>query len=136
MNKELLFVYGTLKDKDVQKILFEKELNCKEARLYDWAVFEDVDGYYYISRSNDDVVEGLVLELNAKQLEIADKWEEVPIYNREKVQIVIDETGSKETVWVYTKYKSENYKKVLDKTISNKSKDEVLDEVQRFKTLI
>lgn len=132
MNKELLFVYGTLKDKDVQKLLFDKELNFIKARLSDWAVFEDDDGYYYISRSKGDVVEGLVLELNIKQLEIADKWEEVPIYNREKVKVIINEPNKKETVWAYTKENYENNKKVSDRTLSKKSKDEVLDEVRKF----
>lgn len=98
-----LFAYGSLLKRQTQKELFGQFLPVfSKAVLKDWVFIKSKD-FPYILPSEGKMVEGLVLELTSQQLEIADKWEEVPqVYQREKLTVRTTD-GSYFNVWAYTR---------------------------------
>ena len=100
--KHTLFVYGTLKDPDVQKALFNKKPNMKRAHIPGWSLHVASDGYLFIKPMLDRSVDGVLLELEKEDLDRADLWEDVPTYRRERLSA---RTESDEIVgvWSYTK---------------------------------
>ena len=83
----LLFSYGTLTDGDIQSALFGRSVPSKKAILSDRAVFLSPDGYPFIKPEPGENVEGLILRLTADALQMADQWEEVPVYRREQLTV-------------------------------------------------
>lgn len=127
--KEKLFCYGTLMDEEIQQILFGEKLIMQEASLYGWKKYQGKDGYLFISRACDGVIYGNVIELTPKQLKIADLWEEVPVYKREKVNVVLKKDLSEELVWVYTKAATDE-EVVHDDRIVNIDRNKLLEEAK------
>ncbi|MDR1523211.1 MAG: gamma-glutamylcyclotransferase [Endomicrobium sp.] len=95
---EYLFSYGTLQDKTVQMRLFGTNVHSLTAVLLNHAVV-CVDGYLSIVPYSGEEVVGEILELSSLQLQIADKWEEVPLYTRS--HIVVTTSAGLSVVWVY-----------------------------------
>lgn len=98
----LLFSYGTLTDGDIQKALFGTAVPSESAVLLDWSVFLGGDGYLFIKPDKGGLVGGCLLKLTQKQLETADLWEEVPVYTRETVSVLLV-SGEKANAWAYIK---------------------------------
>ncbi|HEX3245279.1 MAG TPA: gamma-glutamylcyclotransferase family protein [Chloroflexota bacterium] len=97
-----LFVYGTLRDSAVQEALFGRTIEGEAAILRGWALYcSDSDGFLFVKPNRLDSVCGSVLRLSASELEIADAWEDLPLYRRERVHVTI---GSRvNNVWLYTR---------------------------------
>lgn len=71
-------MYGILKDADFRKKIFGREIYSTKARLFNHGLFiNERCGYYTIKRSQNDYVEGELIELNDLELKIADKLEGV-----------------------------------------------------------
>lgn len=94
MDKFNLFSYGTLKDREIQRILFNREINMIDGTLEDYTIFADLDGYYYIKEKKGESIQGKVLELTQEEMWIADQWEEIPKYLREKVKVRLKDGNS------------------------------------------
>jgi hypothetical protein len=95
---EALFVYGTLLDPEVQRALFDRDIPGDPAILEGWAVYRSrTDGFLFIKPSGSDRASGLVLLLSPDELRIADAWEDVPLYQRERVTVAAGD------VWTYTR---------------------------------
>lgn len=100
--KQWLFTYGTLRDPEIQQILFGGHRPSEMARLSGWLLCaSDEDGYLFIRPEPTTTVIGAVIELDATMLAIADQWEEVPRYQREKVQVQ-NADGTCREAWAYT----------------------------------
>jgi gamma-glutamylcyclotransferase (GGCT)/AIG2-like uncharacterized protein YtfP len=103
MEKECLFTYGTFRDPEIQEILFGSSRRTRKAMLIGWSVFaSDEDGYLFIKPDANGIVHGSAMELNATDLHIADRWEDVPFYRREKVTIHL-ENNSELAAWAYSR---------------------------------
>ena len=97
-----LFVYGTLCDPRIQQALFGRQISGDSATLSGWAVYcSDADGFLFIKPNTDGTVAGAIISLDERELEIADAWEDVPLYQREIVS-VMSEAGDCEA-WAYTR---------------------------------
>lgn len=103
MKKQWLFTYGTFQDPEIQKILFGDTRITKQATLQEWALFaSDDDGYLFIKPDSKGSVKGSVMELDETDLQIADRWEDVPFYEREKVDIQLEDDSVIRS-WTYTR---------------------------------
>lgn len=100
-----LFAYGTLCDPAVQRILFGAEPALQPAVLPGWSRRRGEDGYLFIRPDEGCAVKGQILSLTAEQLEMADCWEAVPLYRRERVSVSGD-AGLQEA-WAYTRRDAE-----------------------------
>jgi gamma-glutamylcyclotransferase (GGCT)/AIG2-like uncharacterized protein YtfP len=134
MNKYYLFSYGTLMNKEVQRVLFGHEIKMENAILENWKVYADIDGYFYVKEEEYSLVEGNVLELTEEELWIADQWEEVPtsMYLRRRVYVKLYSGEAKE-VFIYEKMNVKAAKEVNQGSIASMEISEVLDTVREFK---
>ena len=87
-----LFVYGTLRDPEVQRAVFGRSFAAQADRLGGYrlvGVVIDGVGYSGLQRSDDpgDEVEGLVLPLTAEDLALADAYEGETHYVRAAVRL-------------------------------------------------
>ena len=130
--KHTLFAYGTLKDPDIQKALFEKEPNMKEAHVPGWSLHIASDGYLFIKPMLDRSVDGVLLELDKEDLDRADLWEDVPTYRRERLSA---RTESDEIVgvWAYTRRYAAG-EPYLEDNIGHHKKDVVIREIHEMLT--
>ena len=96
--KERLFVYGTLKNSDIQRNIFGRTVNGQKDSLFGYRESMTMVGGEAFPLIIPDVsgrVEGLVLELTADDLDLADKYE-TDAYRRIKIFL-----NSGITAWVY-----------------------------------
>ncbi len=96
---EKLFVYGTLKDAEVQQYLFGDIPPPEEGVLEHYSVRINRDGYFFLLPAPGNQIEGLVLTLDPTQMARADQWEGAPSYRREKTGVLL--SGTKTECWVY-----------------------------------
>ncbi|WKY48060.1 gamma-glutamylcyclotransferase family protein [Eubacteriaceae bacterium ES3] len=123
---ELLFSYGTLRDEYVQKKIFGKKIPSKSGKLSDYQVKMDADGFFNLVPGNQCVY-GRVLQLTSEELLRADQWEEVPVYEREKIQVEMD--GESVEAWFYERKRVREEKAVRKNDINSGLKKENLDEL-------
>ena len=96
-----VFAYGTLRDAEYQRELFGHELPMQPATLADWMPVVAEGGYFTIVPAGGETVSGDLLELNERDLAIADGWEEVPHYVRSIVEVIAG--GAPVEAWVYVR---------------------------------
>lgn len=126
----LLFVYGTLKDKEIQKLLLGRELESEEATLEDHAVYVDKSGYYFLKEEVGSYTKGLILHITEEELKKIDKWEEVPIdYYRKKVTATVKEKLV--DCFVYLK-DAESNQRADEHKIAEIPKEKILKEIQKY----
>lgn len=99
---EKLFAYGTLKDLDIQTALFGRQLNGMVAHVKNWGLYMAQDGYLFVKPSVDGRVDGLILELESEDMEKADAWEDLNVYNRE-ICSAVNQNDEEESVHIYTR---------------------------------
>ena len=102
MEKEKLFVYGTLKDSKVQEDLLHMHVNGNRDLLRGFRsgnVHIENRDYKIIEEDSDskETIEGLVLELSMNKLRVLDKYEGKN-YRRKKVKLT-----SGNEAWAYIK---------------------------------
>ena len=101
--KHWLFSYGTLQDPEIQQSLFGFRCLFKKAHLPGWSLHTSNEaGYHFIKPNPSGTVTGRIIELTTTAIRVADQWEEVPIYKREKVVVTLED-GTSQEVWSYTK---------------------------------
>lgn len=94
-----LFAYGTLRDADGQEALFGRAVPARSATLDGWRVVVAENGYFTLVAEPGATVAGVLLELDAAALALADRWEEVPRYRRLRATARAD--GEHVACWVY-----------------------------------
>ncbi|HYL58486.1 MAG TPA: gamma-glutamylcyclotransferase family protein [Candidatus Acidoferrales bacterium] len=104
MNSEIdgvtLFVYGTLIDAAERIRLLGRPVDATPARLPGYT--RGQKRYFFIARQTGATVEGAILEgLQPRDLEILDRYENVPqLYTRERIEVVAAD-GRAVGCWVY-----------------------------------
>ena len=104
MNSEIdgaaLFVYGTLINPAERLRLLGRPVDAMPARLPGYT--RGQKRYFFIARQTGAVVEGAILEgLTPRDLEILDRYENVPeLYAREPIEVVAAD-GHPVACWVY-----------------------------------
>jgi len=128
---EMLFVYGTLRDPEVQTALFGRKISGDVATLKGWSVYRsESDGFLFIKPDPRDCVVGLVLRLSPDELRIADAWEDVPHYRRERLTARSD--GVVMEAWTYTRREGEGVKHETSTTSGHK-REQVIEWAQRMR---
>ncbi|WKY44919.1 gamma-glutamylcyclotransferase family protein [Eubacteriaceae bacterium ES2] len=120
---ELLFSYGTLREEFIQKKIFGRSIPSKAAKLEQHQLKMDADGFFYLVPGNQCVY-GRILQLSNIDLLRADQWEEVPVYERERIEVEVD--GQMVEVWTYLKKRVHQQKTVKMKNLSSALKEESL----------
>jgi gamma-glutamylcyclotransferase (GGCT)/AIG2-like uncharacterized protein YtfP len=60
------------------------------------------DGFYFVRSVEGERVSGQLLRLDDDELERADAWEDVPVYQRIRARVVTDD-GEEVDAWVYVR---------------------------------
>jgi gamma-glutamylcyclotransferase (GGCT)/AIG2-like uncharacterized protein YtfP len=97
-----LFSYGTLQDPNVQKALFGKHRLSKSAYIENWGRYMSKDRYLFVKPLSGGRVYGAVLELDDHDLERADRWEDLTVYERETCHAILGD-GSGLNAFIYTR---------------------------------
>ncbi|MBQ2916964.1 MAG: gamma-glutamylcyclotransferase [Clostridia bacterium] len=130
-----LFVYGSLKSKKVQKELFGRELKSYEAKLNNYGLYEAEDGFYFIKKEQNSIIEGKLLEMTELDLKISDAFEFCPqMYCRELINITVE--NEVREVYVYIRCDDVGKYKKVERydTYSKLTEDEfIATEVKEFK---
>ena len=135
MNK--IFVYGTLKSAKIQKELFGKELKMYKAILKNYSLCEASDGWYFIKEKFGSNINGYVIELDDRSLEICDAFEYCPnMYQRKSIHVIAD--NAEIETYVYIKVDNvSDYKEILDyNSYSKYSEEQFINiEIKKFKEI-
>ena len=110
-----LFVYGTLKSKEVQKKLLGHTLDSYKATLYGYYI-NKAEEYYNAVKSNGSFIKGEVLLVSSEDLLRIDQWEEVPLYLKDNVNV--QTTSGKEIAYIYLKKDKEDSVELVDSIIA------------------
>lgn len=97
-----LFAYGTLRSAAYQQALFDRTYPTRPATLPGWQVVVAESGYFTVRADPAGCAAGDLVELDARGLEIADAWEEVPVYERVHAQ-AHDAGGREVECWLYVR---------------------------------
>jgi gamma-glutamylcyclotransferase (GGCT)/AIG2-like uncharacterized protein YtfP len=97
-----LFAYGTLRDAEYQQALFDRVLPARPATLQGWLVVVAEGGYLTLVRAPGESVSGDLLALDDAALALADAWEDVPLYERLRVE-TRDAAGMAVPAFVYVR---------------------------------
>jgi gamma-glutamylcyclotransferase (GGCT)/AIG2-like uncharacterized protein YtfP len=125
---QLLFVYGTLKDEEMRRALFETQVPCEPACLRGYSLQSDGE-FFFAFPHPDGLIRGSVLSLNEPQLALADLWEDVPSYSR--VRVMVDLHDGEGEAWVYIRLGVEG-RIASPEEVSSLPRDEVLKMIADF----
>ena len=117
-----LFVYGTLKSKEVQKKLLGHTLDSYKATLYGYSI-NKAEEYYNAVKSNGSFIKGEVLLVSSEDSLRIDQWEEVPLYLKEKV--TVQTTSGREVAYIYLKKDKEDSIELVNNAITLSNSDDL-----------
>jgi gamma-glutamylcyclotransferase (GGCT)/AIG2-like uncharacterized protein YtfP len=80
-----LFAYGTLRDAEFRRALFEHDYPSEPAHLRGYRIVVAETGYFSLRADPLAEICGDLIDLDARGWELADRWEEVPAYERTPV---------------------------------------------------
>lgn len=123
-----MFVYGTLKDEEVCRLLFNENVIGEEAVLQGYSLRKTSD-FLFITPHPGGVVLGNIIRLTDDQLLIADQWEEVPYYTRKRVQVLVATMFV--SVWTYTRDGVEG-ENAIEGELSSLSRKKLLKVIENF----
>lgn len=95
-------MYGTLRDAEFQRALFDHALPARPATLPGWVAVVAESGYLTVVRAPGESVRGDLIELDDAELAVADGWEEVPLYERLRLEARCSD-GDPVECWVYVR---------------------------------
>jgi len=107
---EKLFVYGTLRDGEIQKNVFGRVTDILGEKISGWKKSEiTIQGENYLALvpEGNSIIEGAVIEVTPEELKKIDKYE-TSAYQRIKVSL-----SSGESAWVYIKGTNEKNSNTL-----------------------
>jgi gamma-glutamylcyclotransferase (GGCT)/AIG2-like uncharacterized protein YtfP len=97
-----IFSYGTLRDPQYQRALFDCTMPTRPATLAGWQVVVHEGGFLTLVAAPGEVVSGDLVALDDDALAIADAWEEVPLYHRLRAEATTAD-GESVPCWVYVR---------------------------------
>jgi gamma-glutamylcyclotransferase (GGCT)/AIG2-like uncharacterized protein YtfP len=97
-----LFAYGTLRSTAYQRALFDRDYPTRPATLAGWRVVVAEGGYFTVTPERRAIARGVLVELDAAALAIADEWEDVPTYERIRVRAHDVDRGPVDA-WLYVR---------------------------------
>lgn len=129
MANPLLFSYGTLSDPEYILLLLRRLPSYCAAELLDYGLYKHpANGYLFVKPEKGSLVKGQVFELSWRELELIDYWEDVPLYQRELMNVRTWQ-GEWLEVFVYTQPATEGI--ALEGT-TEKSRQEILNDIEDF----
>jgi gamma-glutamylcyclotransferase (GGCT)/AIG2-like uncharacterized protein YtfP len=126
-----LFAYGTLRDAEYQRALFDRTVPTRPATLTGWRVVVAESGYFTVVRATGDTVSGDLLTLDDAEVARADAWEEVPLYQRVPVDVRTAD-GSALRAEVYVR-PSAARERAPDGLLAGRSRQDVLAQIREFR---
>jgi gamma-glutamylcyclotransferase (GGCT)/AIG2-like uncharacterized protein YtfP len=122
-----LFAYGTLRDAEYQQALFGRALPTRPAMLPDWLAVIAEGGYLTVVRAPGETVTGNLVTLTDAELAIADAWEEVPLYERLRVEA--DANDAIVPAWLYVR-STTSRERAPEGMLSRHDRARVLDQIR------
>lgn len=123
--KQPFFVYGTLTHAEIREVLFNQVVEAQPATLSDWEKRMADDGYLFIVPDAHSEVKGQIIELNQRQIALADMWEDVTRYHLETVNVQI-KSGQAISAQTYTRAATVSGNRVEDSCIASHSIAEIV----------
>jgi gamma-glutamylcyclotransferase (GGCT)/AIG2-like uncharacterized protein YtfP len=125
-----VFAYGTLRDPEYQRALFDGELPTRPATLEGWAVVVAEGGYFTVVATAGETVHGDLVTLDDGQLALADAWEDA-LYERRLV-VARDAEGSPVPAFLYVR-PSASRERPAPGTLARRERGEVLAAIRAFR---
>lgn len=126
-----VFAYGTLRDAQFLRALFDRVPKRAPATLPGWSVVIAESGYFSVVPDDAHAVTGTLVALDDRELEIADRWEEVPLYER-RIVAAIDAAGAPVTAWLYVRPTESRTPPAADE-LSLHGREHVLQTIRAFR---
>jgi len=126
-----IFAYGTLRDAEYQHALFGRVLPARPAVLAGWRVVVAESGFFTIVPDPAASVAGDVVMLDDDALEIADAWEDVPLYERLPVDVTADD-GTHVAAYVYVR-PTASRERPPENALAQHDRDIVLECIHAFR---
>jgi len=124
-----VFAYGTLRDAEYQRALFDRVLPVRPATLPGWLVVVAEGGYFTLVPAPGESVSGDLLTLDDDALALADAWEEVPLYERLCLE-VRDANGAGVAAFVYVR-PTASRERAPAGVLARHERDDVLAQIRR-----
>jgi gamma-glutamylcyclotransferase (GGCT)/AIG2-like uncharacterized protein YtfP len=126
-----VFAYGTLRDPQYQRALFDVTMPMRPALLDGWLVVVHEGGFLTLVRAPGETVAGDLVALDDETLTIADAWEEVPLYERLQSEA---RTAAGELVpcWVYVRPTASRERPAAGE-LARHARREVLERIRDFR---
>ena len=101
MKKIPLFTYGTIGDAEIFERLLQRPPQYQSARLKNYGLFVHPDnGYLFVKPQPSEIVAGHLIWIDHQELQLLDLWEDLPLYQRELLEIETNTESLK--AFVYT----------------------------------
>jgi gamma-glutamylcyclotransferase (GGCT)/AIG2-like uncharacterized protein YtfP len=127
-----VFAYGTLRDPQYQRALFDCPMPTRPATLAGWMVVVHEGGFLTLTPAPEESVEGDLVALDEEALAIADAWEEVPLYVRLRAQARPDGGDGDVPCWVYVR-PTESRERPAPGQLARHARREVLERIRDFR---
>jgi acyl-CoA thioesterase I len=98
----VVFAYGTLRDAEYQQALFGRTFPTRPATLTGWFAVIAESGYLTVVQAPGETLSGDLVALDDAALAVADAWEEVPLYERSRVEAQVADSAAV-SCWLYVR---------------------------------
>lgn len=126
-----LFSYGTLRDAELQRELFDREYPTRPATLEGYVVVAAEGGYLSVVPRAGGRVRGALVALDEAGFETADRWEDLNIYRRARA-VAVDAGGSRVPCFVYLRHAAAG-PVVDDRRLSTLSRARMIADIRAFR---
>jgi gamma-glutamylcyclotransferase (GGCT)/AIG2-like uncharacterized protein YtfP len=126
-----LFAYGTLRDPQYQRELFERTFPQRPAQVRGYVVVSTGGGYLAAAPRPGETIAGALVELDLAAYAIADAWEDLTIY--ERVEVTAYGRGERlERCFMYVQPGAAG-PPVTDGRWSDRARADVIADIRRFR---
>jgi len=126
-----LFAYGTLRDPDYQRELFDRTYHMHRAFVADYIVTHSPTGYLAAVPRAGNLIDGAIVEIDAAGLEVADAWEDLDVYDRIEVDAYLPD-GRERRCYMYVA--ANPAATVLgDASLRDRTRAEIIADIRRFR---
>jgi gamma-glutamylcyclotransferase (GGCT)/AIG2-like uncharacterized protein YtfP len=126
-----VFAYGTLRDPQYQRALFDCPMPTRPATLDGWMVVVAEGGFLTIVAAPGETVAGDLVALDEEALAVADAWEEVPLYARLRAEARSSD-GEAIPCWVYVR-PTDSRERPVEGMLARHARREVLARIRDFR---
>jgi gamma-glutamylcyclotransferase (GGCT)/AIG2-like uncharacterized protein YtfP len=126
-----LFAYGTLRDPEYQRELFDRTFPMRPAEAPGFLAVSTGGGYLAATPRPGATIAGALVELDAAAYAIADAWEDRSVYDRiESVARLTD--GEPVRCFIYMRPGADGAA-VGDGRLADRARSEVIADIRRFR---